>query len=972
MAEQTSTPRPTRDPFEAAGFSVSGGSSGRPEGIDPFQAAGFTSDTEVRGREAASAVGEGFGFGLIRGAGALGGAALGAKAGVVAGAPGGPIGSAVGGVVGGVAGAVLGSEGPGRMATEGLGLRSPEEMERRLRPYAYFGESLGGSATIVGSVYSMAASGMRFVGQGAGSFINSILDTARRNPGTFAAIEGASALGAAGAAGTAEAVAGDTKYGTEIRMTAEILGGMLLPNLTTAALTRGYQEVRRLSEGLTPGGAERGAVRMIRETFERTGGDISAVAEAYRTAGLVPTGTTTPAQKTGSIELTAIEDYVASMNKDFGRQVDQRFRDSLDVLRTHVAMLSTTGDPRDLEVAAKMQQDFFVAMVQARATEGALQARRAASNILPSQQTTMARESQRMNDAIQEGIAISRQHEAMLWNEWLRVDGQQPTTATNLEAAFRHHQDALDTWSAKLPSEVAQFLRNLEGSGTQRMVLNEQTGILQMQDVRGSAQPTTAEKMWNQRSQILAEMRMAQSGANPDRQKARILGDLAEAITRDLESAMTPEGRIAFDNARAYTREFYDVYQRSFVGRTQATGAYGDMMPPEVIASRAFAGRDDAVNIRLDELEEATRFIQRHGLGGETAVANMLDAQEQIARLTASSVIDPNTNRVSPERINALLRPVTNDTLFNRFPELKADLIAAKTSEEAARRLERLASTQPKMMENRVLGRVLRKDPVPFAMEVLNSPNMNRDLQGMIDAVRPIKSRGSGWRVSPDDVQLARRGIAASVFEGALRISADRNGVINPNAFRALIDVSPVPGQKTALQILQDNGIIDANHARNIRRMFSELDALQSTTRNQRAIEVSVDLPEATGAVLARMLGSGAAGNLARAAGSNAPSLVVHGAGAKFFEHVYTKLGITTASRFLSEAMLDPAMMDVLLTKASTQTPIQRAATNRRIYAWLVQSGLGIAEETGQDINREVLQPYMQQPDAPTLFTQPR
>jgi len=956
------------DPFEAAGFTPSQSPQGQPAANDPFAQAGFKPAGDMSTRQAAGAAAEGLAYGAIKSSGALAGGALGVKAGFAAAPFLGPLAPA-GPIIGGIVGAFAGSEGPGEMAAKGLGLRSPEQMAPQERPYGYFGESIGGTTSVVGSVYSLSRTGIRFLDEGVGKFGNQVLDFAARRPGTFLAAETGSAITAATGAGLAEAIAPGQ---TGVRLTAEITGGILGPRMAEAVVTRTYKEIRRLAEALTPTGAESGAIRMIQDVFERTGGDISAVARVYRETGIIPKTGLTPAQKTGSLELAAIEEYAASLNKEFGRKVDQRFVDALDVVRGNIAQLTATGDPRDLELAVKMQKDFFQGLMQSRAQSAAMYAQQQAARISTQGREGIGAESAKINDLVQQGIKASRAHEDALWKQWLSVDGQQPATAKNLTDTFRHHQEKLDTWANQLPSEVRQFLKNLEGPPSQSLQLDERTGLMTFRDVPGESQATTAEKMWNQRSQILAEMRKAQSGVPPDHNKARILNDLAEAITRDLESAMTPDGRAAYDNARAFTKEFYDTYQRSFVGRTQGAGAYGDRMSPELIGARVFSGPDEAVLIKLDELEEATRFIQRHGLGGDMAVGEMLDAQEKIARIVSTSVIDAGTGNVDPSKIDKLLK--AQPGLFSRFPELKADLIAAKTSEQAARNIQRIGQGQEKTMDAKIFSRILKKEPVPAAMEVLASPNMERDLQKFMDSAKPIKSRSGSWIVSPEQAQQARQGAAASVFEGALRMSLNKEGVLNPSAFRALIERPAVPGQKSALQIMQDSGAITAQQASNIKKLFGEFDALMSTTRYQTSVQVTPDIVDAGGAVLARMLGSGAAGSLARSAGSTTPSLIVHGAGARFFEHVYSKLNLTTAAKFLSEAMLDPAKTDLLLTKASTLTPVQRAQANRRIHAWLVQSGLGLIEDTGERATepfRAELSFGLDQ-EAPQLFTQPR
>jgi hypothetical protein len=350
----------------------------------------------------------------------------------------------------------------------------------------------------------------------------------------------------------------------------------------------------------------------------------------------------------------------------------------------------------------------------------------------------------------------------------------------------------------------------------------------------------------------------------------------------------------------------------------------------------------------------------------------MLDAQERIARIVSTNVIDASTGRVDPGKIDKLLK--AQPGLFDRFPELQADLLAAKTSEVAAQNIQRIGQGQEKTMGNKIFTRILKKEPVPAAMEILASPNMQRDLDKFLSVARPIKSRSGAWIISPEQAKEAQQGAVAAVFEGAIRHSLTKEGTMDPRSFRALIERPAVPGQKSALDVMLEKGAITKEQAANMKRLFGEMDALLSTTRFQRRtnVEVAPDVTDAAGAMFARLLGSGAAGSLARSAGSTTPSLIVHGAGARFFEYVYKKIGVTTASRFLSEALLDPAKTDALLAKASTMTPVQRAQANRRIHAWLVQSGLGLIDETGERTQQNLLDLANQPPEAPELFTQPR
>lgn len=986
------------DPFEAAGFRRAGsGPAPAPQGAagidprqplaaqvdaatrpggrpldaafgsapsnDPFEAAGFKRSDQVGTGDAVGAIQEGFTGGLLRGAGGLAGAGLGIKAG----APFGPVGMAVGGLTG----AALGAAGPGEWAASGVGARKPEDMPPQQRPFGYFGESLGGSATVVGSIYSLAQTGVRAMDKGVGLVFNQIMDFAKRRPVPFVLTEGASAVTAAGGAGIAEAIAPGQEGA---RYTAEIIGGMFGPRISEAIVKRGYEEIRKLYEGFTPGGAEAGAVRMIQEVFERTGGDVSATAEIYRKAGLLEQlgVTATPAQKTGSPELAALEEFVATLDKDFARTVDKRFADALDVLRVQVATLSSTGRPEDLAMAAKIQSDFFSGLATARSENAIQQATQMASKISTDDPGKMAELSTKMNEIVQGAIRTSRVEEKRLWNAWLSVDGDRPAKPTNLERVYRQYQEELGTFGPSfLPKEIDQFIKSLEGPAGQQLSFDPTTGLMSMTPTRGQVKPTTAKELWNYKSTLGSLADTASTGADPNWKKARILNDLSEAAAQDMESALSASGQTAYDAARSFTKNFYDTYQRSFVGQTQATGAFGNRMAPELIARRALTGPAEAANVKLDELDEVTKFLTRYGLGGETAVADMLDAQERIFRITAAEVIDPGTGRVVPEKIDKLLK--SKKALFDRFPEVRNDLLAAKTSEAQARKLTEITAGQLQSFDNKAFGRILRKDPIPAAREVLASPNMERDLRQFLNVAANVRRTKSGGFVV--DPEMAKRGAVDAVMQAAMQQSfartPDGQRVLLPEAFRASLTTRAAPGQKTPLEIMREMNMIDDAQLKNINRLFTTLDSLKASQRfEQGAVQVTADVSDAAGAVIARMLGSGAAGSLARSAGSSTPSLIVHGAGAKFFEHVYKKLGITTASRFLSEAMLDPVKMDALLAKASTMTPVQRAQANQRIHAWLVQAGMGQLEESGEGIMDQF---QFNQPAEPTpMFSQPR
>ena len=61
-----------------------------------------------------------------------------------------------------------------------------------------------------------------------------------------------------------------------------------------------------------------------------------------------------------------------------------------------------------------------------------------------------------------------------------------------------------------------------------------------------------------------------------DHSSARSFNNMAEAILDDLGESVSPAGKKLYDDARSFTKELHDVFTRSFVGKIQSVGKYGD------------------------------------------------------------------------------------------------------------------------------------------------------------------------------------------------------------------------------------------------------------------------------------------------------------------------------------------------------------------------------------------------------------
>lgn len=956
----------TGDPYEAAGFGRAGSgfsldkgvvgnagvvtgdsAAGDPVTPDPYEAAGFGRAGQVKPMEAVKAVGEGAAGGFLETVGVVPGVVGGAAMG---GAVAGPPGAVVGGLAGGAYGWWAGNK-----AKQGFGLRSPEEMSPELRPYAFGGESFGGSVGALGVPYGAVATGFRFGTSEVGKLFNRIIESAKRAPVRFGFVEGSMALSAASAAATAE---GLFPGNVGVRMGAELVGGAVNPaKLVRGAGEYGWNLVRNVVQSVSPEGRTTASAKLLADVAAKTGEDLDSVWRVYKALGVPGLENLTPAQKTGSMALGALEDHLAEFSGKFDKESKDRAIQGLDVLRGHIALLTRTGDPEALKTAAQVRDIYYRTLIQGRVDSAMAEATAAVGKITKDTPETRAVLSTKVREILDLSIKDARKAESELWGKWTKAVDGKPSSYDNLLREFKgNYDDVLPEYRAKrVPAEVEAFLRRVRKGGEPSLVYDPET--LSFKDVAGKAPGATASDMYKLRGELLTEANIATKAG--DYNTARVFNNMAEAIIDDLGVSVPPETKKLYDDARGFTREFHDAFTRSFVGKIESVGRYGDRIAPELTLHRALATGRDVGYIQLAEIEHATRFLNSRGLQDDGAIQVVMDAQDRFLRLAAASSINSETGKISTKKMSDFMQ--NNKSLMNRFPTVKADLDnAIKTTREASR-LELLAKGQNRNMEdNKAFSKILKADGVAVAQQALLSNNMESEIQKLVSVVKrgtTGSGTANGAKVTLDlDPGAAMAGLRSSIYTAAINASTGKNrGELDLNQVKGLL-FNPPPGQRSAIQILQDEGVVSAREVGRVKELFGALESIQRSQRIGTAIEVRPDLTDAAIAALTRALGSAGAGFLARTAGSQSPSLVVHGAGAKFAEQVFTKMRVTTARQVLIDAISDPSSgkLELIMKQASRMTPKQVAEQAMQLNAWFVQSGIGIAEE----VQNRAEQPY--------------
>jgi hypothetical protein len=893
----------------------------------------------------------GFGETLSAGSGMALGTALGFKAAPFLGplAPAGPI-------VGAAAGLGYGLYAGGK-AREGLGIPPVEQLPPNLRPSGYWGESIGSSLSVALFPYGAAATGTRFKETSmVGAYLNQIINTAKTKPLAFGTIEASTAVSAATGAAFAEAVAPGE---TGVRIVSEVGAAVLNPvQRISDVVSFGGNMIGKVYEAMSPAGRETAAAKRLADILRVTGEDPAAIIAVLRSPDIAGTENLTAAQKSGSFALSAMEQYLAKHSTRFGAESEQRALDGMNAVRMQISELQKTGDPEAMTAAAELLSTYYRALVQTRldiATEAAVTA---AQRVTSDSPATRAQLGKQARDALNSVIKDARKAETELWK---LVDGNRQVGFSNLQREFETARAELlpEVRNEKMPNVVTKFLERIS-----KPVAGEESLIILPEDFTrpARAQPvgTNVNEMRQLRSELLEQATVASNAGNYG--EARILNRLAESVLEDMDVVFREAGDTTYDAARAFSREFNDTFTRSFAGKATATGRFGDRIAPELLLDRALASGPQATALQMHELEEATRFLVVRGYQDSGAVTDMIDAQERILRLAAANFIDPTTNKVNPAQMNKFIKDY--ELVLSRFPEVRQNLIDAATTETGRRSMEQLAKNQVDVtMKQKTFSKLLANDPVTLSEKMLISRNQETELLNMIkvakagSAPRPRGKEG----VRPQD---ALDGLKASVFEAAIRKSTINN-VLDPVVMRDFLFRPSVPGKKSPIDIMRDNGVIDAKQIKDINTLFEVASTIRQSARPGTAVEVKPDMGDAALALLSRAVGATSATAATSQVGASGRSLVIAGGGAKFAETVMTKLPVESTRNVLIQAMYDKKLMETLLMKADT--PALQAQQSRQIHAWLVQSGLTSIEEPF----RAELSFGLGETE-PELFTQPR
>jgi hypothetical protein len=900
---------------------------------------------------AMSAVGEGLAGGFVRNVGVLPAMTAGALGGAA---------------VAGIPGAIIGGLGAGgyamwagNEAAKGLKLRRPEEMPPGDRKFGYWGESFGGSVGSLVAPYSVANTAWRVGGtSNAGKFLDSMLDSIKAAPVRYAMTEGVMASSAASGAFAAEAIFPGNQAA---RVNAEFFAGTVNPaSLVRMGAEFGWRSVRKVYQGISPEGRMTAAGKLLRQAMDLGDEpDISVVHAAYKAAGIIDLKNPEPiqgkaikglqnmhiGQLTGSKGIAILIKHLEDTDPKFAAENNTKLKQGLEVLQGHIALLTLTGDPEALKAAAEIRSAYYRSLIHADVDKGLREATVAMGAITKDTPKVRLDLSNTVKTKLDGSVQRSRAIMNEKWSAWTAVEGNNASGFENFQRQFNEEYAKVPEVYRKeiVPAPIEEFFRKMNAKPKVSEELSYDPTTLSFKTTLKEEKPgTTVNEMYQFRSIFLAKSREAAHAGRDN--ESRQYSNLAESILDDLDGAMTPAGKTAYDDARGFTREFHNAFTRSFVGQADAVGKYGDRVQPEILLRRAFATGKEIGYLQLLDIENATRFLTKRGVETPNDVDVVMDAQNRFIRLAAADYINPRTGKLNQDGLAKFMHD--NEAIMDRFPGIKDDLGNALKTTREVERLELMMQNKNRLMEDtKVFSKIVKNDGIAVAQSALTSNNMQRDIEAMVT----MATKGTVGKDGKPlfDVPAATAGLRASIYTAAINLSrgASRTGQrdINMDAVKNLL-YSALPGKRSAMQILQDSGVVSTREAGKIKLIFDTLGSIQQSADPGTMLAVKPDMTDTAMAIVSRIAGSGTLSFLSQKSPvGSGHGLIVAQAGSRFGEWMFKQLSVETARAMLIDAISDPSSgkLDLIMQSASRMTPkdVHRQATQLNAYRMQVMTG---------------------------------
>ena len=490
--------------------------------------------------------------------------------------------------------------------------------------------------------------------------------------------------------------------------------------------------------------------------------------------------------------------------------------------------------------------------------------------------------------------------------------------------------------------------------------------------------PLNRIQMSKYRSLMLGEARKA--GAEGQMEIALLYSRVADAIEDDFADVKTitqlneissiEQGKLnaQVGAASAFTKAFKDAFSRSFPNKLQKERRTGEaIINPELLYKEIIRGGTVEQDIKMEQISDAVTFLQR-SLVGDTIggpdfrslspdeaeaiertaterLKTMDEAYEDIFRALARSKI-VNVRQGEEAQINLPALRVfidENEQMLDRIPNLKRDLLDAKTARVALNKVleEEKQGELPEFFISRLFQEVTGDRP-DQAIEKLIGSDATRPREQFFDTLGKLRTQGL-FSVPEETVEERLKTAVLSwargrsigkrpgepfgeVTDPALldETGAAFEGVAETPNFLAMYNslFSTDSGGQSVMSILSRPGpggqsaLFSSAERLNLQKILKRGIELQRTVLNPRfkdvVEEVAPDVNLLTG-LLIKLSGSQIGSSLARFIPGRGQGLIEAGAGVRFLEKMLAPIPSNAVDEILLRAAKEPEFMRYIL-----------------------------------------------------------
>ena len=744
------------------------------------------------------------------------------------------------------------------------------------------------------------------------------------------------------------------------------------------------------------------AIRYMLELFEKQGEDVDDVINRLKEVNtfLVDPETnqtidlTAPA-KSGSGTLLGIEAALSSIAPTLAKQRIAGSEKAVQAMRAQVRILAATAgsDPELLQALADQMKIVFDAnfatdiayateiLTRALGREGLGTTGLDDVDALNLDQQEL---SQKLYDLMDAKLKQARSQERSLWRNVPQIEQAiDPNNIPSFSFTFNEFDDPietnfLDAWDRLIPqTEIpkrrylkTKILKDIDDFVSLKRQEFEESG-----DSSGlfrSGPILSSEELVQMRTLALNAIRPLRADSRFD--EARIAGQYADILLEQLNQFPDESFTVPYREARAFSRALNDTFTRAFAGDIlQQSVKGGARDAPELLADRLLRGSASNTLLRINQIQEAGRFMGPNFMGPVQLVPGLSQVQEAILRAARTSALTPNTPEGAVNRNNLGRYIKENKNLLDLFPALRADLenidtaaVLLDQTEEYAKRKQRELSQDISFMN---LTSTEKRSPARAVAQVF-SPSTEFPYKALDNFVEVIDSapdvtRRVDARTGKEIVERGPQGeSAAKALQGAIIEWAATSGGLGSNGqfkpsvmYRALFTPDAVKFQTKAASIspieyMQQNNLITQGEVTNLSKLLREMVKYEAGVQQGNIEQLAAEAGPMLDFFL-RVSGATIGARASEAMGSR-QTLVAAGAGSKAIRNVAYNLPLAMQMDVMAEFMENPEMLAAWLTKFKGTDAAERQGILNNAMDYLQRMGINIFRRPAPSVGREV------------------